>query len=66
MHLNASQQLRSIMADCLLETHEPSAAAKHKMQMEIVSEFCRLGKVDIPEACTEYKRSWWRSLIMGD
>ena len=54
------------MADCLLETHEPSAAAKHKMQMEIVSEFCRLGKVDIPEACTEYKRSWWRSLIMGD
>ncbi len=66
VHLNNSQQLRAAMAEALLSTHGPSLVEKRRMQMKIAAEFCRLGKADIPETCTEYNRSWWRSLIMGD
>lgn len=53
------------MANMLLEDHPPSLREKRRMKLEIVKEFCKLGKHDMSGVCTDYSRSRWRSWIRG-
>lgn len=64
-YLTSLQQLKKCMADMLLETHEPSRAEKRRMELEIVTEFCKLGKEDISEDCATYSYSRLRRLLRG-
>jgi len=58
--LNEGQELKRLLANTLVESHEPSRMEKHKMLGEIVGEFCKIGKINRSEECHYYVRKWWK------
>jgi len=58
--LNEGQELKRLLANVLVESHEPSRVEKHKMLEEIVTEFCKIGKINRNEECDFYVRKWWK------
>lgn len=58
--LNSSQHWRTLLANALNENHQLSCDKKYEMLEEIVSEFCKIGKINKHEKCEHYKRKWWK------